>query len=52
VAATVVSTLEGSLMIARLQRSDQAIDQACSHLEDYFETQLRVRELRSPGARR
>jgi TetR/AcrR family transcriptional regulator, transcriptional repressor for nem operon len=52
VAATVVSTLEGSLMIARLQRSDLAIDQACSHLEDYFETQLRVRELASLGAQR
>jgi len=58
VAATVVSTLEGSLMIARLQRSDQPLDQACRHLENYFETQLRIRErtsvrkLASPGAKR
>ncbi len=52
VASTVVSTLEGSLMIARLQRSDQPIDQACRHLENFFETQLRVRELTSPGAQR
>src|SRR5271170_4351196 len=48
VAATVVSTLEGSLMIARLQRNDQPMDQACRHLEDYFETQLRMPESRMP----
>jgi TetR/AcrR family transcriptional regulator, transcriptional repressor for nem operon len=42
VAATVVSTLEGSLMIGRLQRSDQPVDQACRHLERYFETELRA----------
>jgi TetR/AcrR family transcriptional repressor of nem operon len=58
VAATVVSTLEGSLMIARLQRCDQPIHQACRHLENFFETQLRVpeptsvRELTRPGAPR
>lgn len=42
VAATVVSTLEGSLMIGRLQSSDQPVDQACRHLERYFETELRA----------
>jgi len=58
VAATIVSTLEGSLMIARLQRSNQPVDLACRHLENFFETQLRarertgVRELTRPGAPR
>ncbi len=49
VAATVVSTLEGSLMIARLQRSDLPIDQACHHLENYFEADLRLPKLASRG---
>jgi TetR/AcrR family transcriptional regulator, transcriptional repressor for nem operon len=47
VAATVVSTLEGSLMIGRLQRSDQSIDQACRHLERYLETELRAPHVES-----
>jgi TetR/AcrR family transcriptional repressor of nem operon len=50
VAATVVSTLEGSLMIARLQRSELPIDQGCRHLQKYFESELRMPSLTSPGA--
>jgi TetR/AcrR family transcriptional repressor of nem operon len=50
VAATVVSTLEGSLMIGRLQRSDLPIDQACRHLENYFEAELRMPKLSSHGS--
>jgi len=50
VAATVVSTLEGSLMIARLQRSELPIDQGCRHLQKYFESELRMPLLTSPGA--
>ncbi|MGA2419580.1 MAG: TetR/AcrR family transcriptional regulator [Candidatus Acidiferrum sp.] len=50
VAATVVSTLEGSLMIARLQRSELPIDQGCRHLQKYFEAELRMPTRSSPGA--
>lgn len=42
VAATIVSTLEGSLMVSRLQRTEQAIDQGCRHLAKYLETEIRV----------
>lgn len=50
VAATVVSTLEGSLMIARLQRSELPIDQGCRHLQKYFESELRMPSPAAPGA--
>jgi TetR/AcrR family transcriptional repressor of nem operon len=42
VAATIISTLEGSLMISRLQRSDRAIDQGCRHLARYLESEVRA----------
>jgi TetR/AcrR family transcriptional repressor of nem operon len=42
IAATIISTLEGSLMISRLQRTEKAIDQGCRHLAKYFETEVRV----------
>lgn len=50
VAATVVSTLEGSLMIARLQRSELPIDQGCRHLQKYFESELRMPAPAAHGA--
>ncbi len=42
VAATIISTLEGSLMISRLQRSERAIDQGCRHLVRYLESEVRA----------
>jgi TetR/AcrR family transcriptional regulator, transcriptional repressor for nem operon len=42
VAATIISTLEGSLMISRLQRSERAIDQVCRHLARYLESEVRA----------
>lgn len=42
VAATIISTLEGSLMISRLQRSDRPIDQGCRHLARYLESEVRA----------
>jgi TetR/AcrR family transcriptional repressor of nem operon len=42
VAATIISTLEGSLMISRLQRSERAIDRGCRHLARYFESEVRA----------
>jgi TetR/AcrR family transcriptional repressor of nem operon len=42
VAATIVSTLEGSLMISRLQRTEEAIDRGCRHLAKYLESEVRT----------
>jgi TetR/AcrR family transcriptional regulator, transcriptional repressor for nem operon len=42
-AMLIVSTLEGSLMLNRLQRSDEALDVACCYLEEYLETEIRAR---------
>jgi TetR/AcrR family transcriptional regulator, transcriptional repressor for nem operon len=41
-ATLIVSTLEGSLMITRLQRNREPVDSACRHLEEYLETQVRA----------
>lgn len=45
-AALIVSTLEGSLMLARLQRKEDPRDWACRHLEEYLETSVRAREFK------
>jgi TetR/AcrR family transcriptional repressor of nem operon len=39
-ATLIVSTLEGSLMLNRLQRSDEPLDVACRYLEEYLETEI------------
>ena len=41
-ATLIVSTLEGSLMVNRLRRKDDARDLACRHLEDHLETNVRT----------
>jgi TetR/AcrR family transcriptional regulator, transcriptional repressor for nem operon len=43
-ATLIVNTLEGGLMVSRLQRRDDALDLACRHLEEYFETVVRAKE--------
>jgi TetR/AcrR family transcriptional regulator, transcriptional repressor for nem operon len=48
-ATLIVSTLEGSLMLTRLQRKDGPRDLACRHLEEYLETEVRVRESKTRG---
>ncbi len=40
-AMLIVSSLEGGLMVSRLQRKDDALDSACRHLEKYLETTTR-----------
>ena len=50
-AMLIVSTLEGSIMIRRLQKKDGPLDLACHHLEEYLETKVRVRQLKV-GARK
>lgn len=43
-ATLVVGSLEGSLMMGRLQKSDEPLDTACRHLEEYLETKVRGAE--------
>jgi TetR/AcrR family transcriptional repressor of nem operon len=43
-AVLIVSTLEGGLMVSRLQRRDDALDFACRHLAEYLETNIRAKE--------
>lgn len=45
-AALIVSTLEGSLMVSRLQRKEGARALACEHLEEYLEASVRANESR------
>jgi TetR/AcrR family transcriptional repressor of nem operon len=45
-ATLIVSMLEGSVMIRRLQKNDGPLDLACHHLEEYFETKVRARQSR------
>jgi TetR/AcrR family transcriptional repressor of nem operon len=41
-ATLIASTLEGSLMVSRLQRNEEPLDLACRHLEEYLETRVRA----------
>ena len=51
-AMLIVSTLEGSSMIRRLQKNDGPVELACRHLEEYLETKVRVRQSRRQEGRR
>jgi TetR/AcrR family transcriptional regulator, transcriptional repressor for nem operon len=42
VAALIVTTLEGSLALSRLQKSPEPLDVACGHLTEYLETKVRA----------
>ena len=46
-AALIVSTLEGSLMVSRLQRKEGACALACDHLEEHLETSVRANKSKS-----
>jgi TetR/AcrR family transcriptional repressor of nem operon len=46
-AMLIVSTLEGSFMIRRLQKKDGPLDLACDHLEEYLETKIRARQVKA-----
>jgi TetR/AcrR family transcriptional regulator, transcriptional repressor for nem operon len=43
-ATLIVNTLEGGLMVSRLQRKDDALDLASRHLQEYLETSVRAKE--------
>ena len=45
-ATLIASTLEGSLMVSRLQRNYDSVDLACRHLEEYLETNIRAKASR------
>jgi TetR/AcrR family transcriptional regulator, transcriptional repressor for nem operon len=50
-ATLIVSTLEGTLMVSRLQRKDDPRDWASRHLEEYLETNVRAAR-QKPGENR
>ena len=43
-ATLIASTLEGSIMVSRLQKKDEPRDLAIRHLEEYLETAVRARK--------
>lgn len=43
VATLIISSLEGALMIARLERNKEALQTAQSHLQRYLESEVRLR---------
>lgn len=50
-ATLIVSTLEGSLMVSRLQRQDGPRGLACLRLDEYLETSVRAKELKKPAGK-
>jgi TetR/AcrR family transcriptional repressor of nem operon len=50
-ATLIVSTLEGSLMVSRLQRREEPLDAAVRHLEEYLESRVRVQKSRRATAK-
>ena len=38
----IIATLEGGMLISRIERNDQAIKDAMSHLDEYLENQVRA----------
>ena len=43
----IASTLEGSLMVSRLQRNKEPLDLACQHLEEFIEANVRATPLKA-----
>jgi TetR/AcrR family transcriptional regulator, transcriptional repressor for nem operon len=50
-ATLIVTTLEGSLMVSRLQRKEDPLSLACRHLEEYLEATVRARKSTSAEER-
>ena len=42
-ATLIISSLEGAIMVYRLERNEQALHGVQAHLDDYLETEVRVR---------
>ncbi len=47
-ATLIVTTLEGSFMLERLQQTSEPLNIACRHLEEYLETNIRAKEPKAP----
>jgi len=45
-ATLIASTLEGSLMVSRLQRKEDPLDLVCRHLEEYLDNTIRAKASR------
>src|SRR5580658_9192974 len=48
-ATVIASTLEGSIMVSRLQKKEEPRDLAVRHLEEYLETKVRARKSKAGG---
>jgi TetR/AcrR family transcriptional repressor of nem operon len=48
-ATLIASTLEGSIMVSRLQKKEEPRDLAVRHLEEYLETKVRARKSKAGG---
>jgi len=46
-ATLIASTLEGSLMVSRLQRKEEPLDLACRHLQEHLEAKVRARQAKA-----
>ena len=46
-ATLIISTLEGSLMVSRLERNGDSLALACRHLDEYLEANVRASESKS-----
>ena len=42
-ATLIISSLEGAIMVYRLERNEQALHGVQAHLDDYLETEVRFR---------
>jgi TetR/AcrR family transcriptional repressor of nem operon len=52
VATLIVTTLEGGLMLERLQKAAEPLNIACRHLEEYLETRIREEQSKPQAERR
>jgi TetR/AcrR family transcriptional repressor of nem operon len=50
-ATLIASTLEGSIMVSRLQKKEEPRDLAVRHLEEYLETKVRARKSKAEGGK-
>jgi len=50
-ATLIATTLEGSIMVSRLQKKDEPRDLAVRHLEEYLETKVRSRKSKAGAAK-
>jgi hypothetical protein len=48
-ATLIASTLEGSIMVSRLQKKEEPRDLAVRHLEEYLESRVRAQKVRTGG---